>query len=103
MDSGEAMVMLLPYKWTDIGTWDSVYRFFEDGTANYTDGNVVAIETHGSLIKTSNKNKLIAVAGVKDMVVVDTEDALLVIPKEEIDKIKDIQKLLEERSETEYL
>ena len=103
MNSGDAMVILLPYKWTDVGTWGSVYDFFEDGAQNYEDGNVVAVQTEGSLIKTSNKNKLIAVAGLKDMIVVDTEDALLVIPKDQIDKIKDIQKLLAERSETEYL
>lgn len=103
MESGKAMALLLPFKLTDIGTWGSVYEFFEDGTANYEDGNVIAVETRGSLIKTNNKQKLIAVAGVKDMVIVDTEDVLLVIPKENIDKIKDIQKILEDRSETEYL
>lgn len=103
MNSGKAMVILLPYKWTDVGTWGSVYDFFEDGAENYTDGNVVTINTNGSLIKTSNKNKVIAVAGLKDLIVVDTEDALLVVPKDEIDKIKEVQKLLKERSETEYL
>jgi mannose-1-phosphate guanylyltransferase len=103
MNSGQAMVILLPYKWTDVGTWGSVYDFFEDGLENYVDGNVVTVGTSGSLIKTSSKDKLIAVAGIKDMVIVDTEDALLVIPKASIDKIKDIQKIIEERSETEYL
>jgi mannose-1-phosphate guanylyltransferase len=103
MNDGQAMVILLPYKWTDVGTWGSVYEFFEEGSANYEDGNVIAVNTHGSLIKTSNKHKLIAVAGVRDMIIVDTEDALLVIPKDQIDKIKDVQKLLAERSETEYL
>lgn len=103
MDSGEAMVILLPYKWTDVGTWGSVYDFFEDGTENYQDGNVIAVGVEGSLIKTSSKDKLIAVAGVKDMIIVDTDDILLVIPKEDIDQIKDVQKILQERSGTEYL
>lgn len=103
MNSGQAMVILLPYKWTDVGTWGSVYEFFEDGIENYKDGNVIVVDSTGSLIKSSSKEKLIAVAGVKDMIVVDTEDALLVIPKDDIDKIKEIQKLLAERSETEYL
>jgi mannose-1-phosphate guanylyltransferase len=103
MNSGQAMVILLPYQWTDVGTWGSVYEFFEDGKANYQDGNVVSVHTEGSLIKSSSKRKLIAVAGLKDMVVVDTEDVLLVLPKDEIDKIKNIQALLQERSETEYL
>lgn len=103
MNSGKAMVILLPYKWTDVGTWGSVYEFFEDGTGNYENGNVLTIDTKGSLIKTDNKSKLVAVAGVEDMIIVDTEDALLIIPKEQIDKIKQLQTALEERSATEYL
>lgn len=103
MNSGEAMVILLPYKWTDVGTWGSVYDFFADGVENYEDGNVITVGSKGSLIKSSHPEKLIAVAGVEDLIVIDTEDALLVIPKDEIDKIKDIQKILKERNETEYL
>jgi mannose-1-phosphate guanylyltransferase len=103
MNSGKSMVILLPYKWTDVGTWGSVYEFFEDGIENYEDGNIVTVHTEGSLVKTSNKNKLIAVAGIKDMIIVDTEDVLLVIPKDQIDKIKELQKILADRSETEYL
>ena len=103
MNNGDAMVILLPYKWTDVGTWGSVYDFFEDGTANYEDGNVISVDTTGSLIKTDNKSKLIAVAGVEDLVIVDTADALLIVPKDQIDKIKKVQTILEERNETEYL
>lgn len=103
MNSGEAMVILLPYKWTDVGTWGSVYDFFADGNENYQDGNVISVGAKGSLVKTSHKDKLVAVAGIKDLVVVDTDDALLIISKDQIDKIKDIQKILAEREETEYL
>lgn len=103
MDKDGGMAILLPFRWTDVGTWTSVYEFFAEWPQNYKDGNVVAIDTEGSLIKTSNKGKLIAVAGVKDLVVVDTDDVLLVIPQEKIDKIKDIQALLQQQSETEYL
>lgn len=103
MNNGDAMVILLPYKWTDVGTWGSVYDFFEDGVGNYENGNIITVDTKGSLIKTDHKDKLIAVAGVKNLVIVDTEDALLIIPKDQIEKIKDIQKTLEDRNETEYL
>lgn len=103
MSNGEAMAILLPYKWTDVGTWGSVYDFFADGVENYEDGNVVTVDTAGSLIKTNSKSKLIAVAGLSDVVIVDTEDALLVIHKDKIEQIKDVQKILAERSETEYL
>jgi mannose-1-phosphate guanylyltransferase len=103
MESGEAIAILLPFKLTDIGTWGAVYEFFEDGVGNYEDGNVITVDTKGSLIKSSSPEKLIAVAGVRDMIIVDTPDALLVVPKEEADKIKDIQKLLTEREADEYL
>jgi mannose-1-phosphate guanylyltransferase len=105
MNNGEAGVILLPFKWTDIGTWGSVYEFFAngEGKGNYEDGKIVAIDTVGSLIKSSGEKKLIAVAGVENLVIVDTDDILLVIPKDKIEKIKDIQAALKERSENEYL
>jgi mannose-1-phosphate guanylyltransferase len=103
MNSGDAIALLLPFKITDIGTWASVYEFFEDGIGNYEDGNVIAIDTKGSLIKTNHKEKLIAVAGVDNLVIVDTPDVLLVATKDRIGKLKDIQQILEDRNETEYL
>jgi mannose-1-phosphate guanylyltransferase len=105
MKAGEARIFLLPYKWTDIGTWGSVYDFFidGDGTGNYKDGHVVAVNTTGSLIKASSDKKLIAVAGDEDLIIVDTDDVLLVIPKDKIEQIKDIQTALKEAGEKEYL
>jgi len=104
MNSGQAMVILLPYKWTDVGTWNSVYDFFvADERENYKDGNVVTVDSEGTLIKSNDPEKLIAVAGVKDLIVVDTEDALLVVPREDIDKIKDIQDSLKEQNKEQYL
>jgi len=105
MESGEARVVLLPFKWTDVGTWGSVYEFFVDGDGrgNLEDGTVVAVDTTGSLIKTSNPKKLVAVAGLHDVIIVDTDDALLVIPKDQVEKIKDIQAELKTRGQTEYL
>jgi mannose-1-phosphate guanylyltransferase len=105
MQNGDACIILLPFKWTDIGTWGSVYEFFVDGdgTGNYQDGKVVAIDTTGSLIKSSSEKKLIAIAGVEDLIVVDNDDVLLIIPKDKIEKIKDIQNILSEKGNTEYL
>jgi mannose-1-phosphate guanylyltransferase len=105
MAAGECGVILLPFKWTDIGTWGSVYEFFADGEGkdNYEDGRVVTVDTAGSLIKSSSNKKLIAVAGVEDLVIVDTDDVLLVIPKSKIEKIKDIQAALKDQDHGEYL
>jgi len=104
MDSGEAVVLLLPFRNTDVGTWESVRKFSEDDCGNHLDGtHVVEVDTTGTLIKTQSKGKLIAVAGVKDLIVVDSEDVLLVISRDDIDKIKDIQAQLTEQERTDYL
>lgn len=103
MDSGEAIVILLPFKNTDVGTWESVREFNADEEENHFDANVVAIDTTGTLVKTRNNGKLIAVAGLKELVIVDSDDVLLVIPKDEIDKIKDIQAKLAEGDNRRYL
>lgn len=102
MNAGESAVILLPYKWTDVGTWNSVYDLMANGNENYTDGNIVAIDSESSLVK-GYDGKLVAVAGVKDLVIVDTKDALLVVSKDEIDKLKDIQKKLDETDRSQYL
>ncbi|HKR82369.1 MAG TPA: sugar phosphate nucleotidyltransferase [Candidatus Saccharimonadales bacterium] len=91
MSSGKAMAILLPYKWTDVGTWGSVYEFSAAGRENNLDGNVVTVDVSGSLVKSNYKDKLVAVAAVEDLIIVDTDDVLLIIPKNKIEKIKDIQ------------
>ncbi len=104
-NAGQAQVILLPFRWTDIGTWGSVYEYFTNGnqSENYSDGKVVTADATGSLIKTANPSKLVAIAGVEDLVVVDTDDVLLIIPKNKIEKIKDLQKALHEKGEKGYL
>jgi mannose-1-phosphate guanylyltransferase len=99
----DGRIILLPFEWTDFGTWGSVYDFFCNGGSNYADGKVVSVDATDTLVKTSNKNKLVALAGVDNLVVVDTDDVLLIIPKNKIEKIKDIQKLLAQDSDKSYL
>lgn len=103
MDSGEAVALLLPFRNTDVGTWEAVREFSADDQENHFDGNVIAVDTTGTLVKSYNKDKVVAVAGLKDVVVVDTEDALLVMPKDQIDKIKDIQGKLGASDLAQYL
>jgi mannose-1-phosphate guanylyltransferase len=99
----DALIVLLQFKWTDIGTWGSVHDYFADGSDVYSDGTVVSVNATNSLVKTSNKNKLVAVAGVDNLVIVDTDDVLLIIPKDKIEQIKDIQKLLAKGEGQHYL
>jgi mannose-1-phosphate guanylyltransferase len=100
----DGYVVLLPYKWTDIGTWDSVYQHFAQNNENYSDGKLVSINSKGSFVKTcSNSSKIVVVSDIDNLVVIDTEDALLVLPRDKADSIQKIQKELRLKNLESYL
>lgn len=99
----EGYIVLLPFRWVDIGAWNSVYEYFSENGNNYVDGNAVVLDTKGSVIKSTNKNKIVAVKGLTDVVIVDTEDALLVIDKKQAGEISEILKKLKEKNLSSYL
>lgn len=99
----DALILQLNYNWVDIGTWNSLYEYFARKDQVYKEGNVIAMDSKSSLIKSDNPEKLIAVFGLKDMVVVDTADTLLIVPKDKTDRIKDIQEELRNKKLNKYL
>ena len=79
---------LFPAKfgWTDIGSWEALYRLVpeKDGARNAVNTNLRLLEDcTDSIVLSSRKNKLLAVKGLKDYIIVDTPDALLICPKDE--------------------
>lgn len=99
---GEGYIILTPFKWIDVGTWSSIYTSFSKDSDNYIDGNVIALETSRSLIK-GHENKLVATLGVEDLVIVDTEDVLLVTTRDKAGEIKLILDKLKADNKTNYL
>lgn len=90
------------FGWNDVGSWNAVYELL----ARDKKGNVAAVD---SVILDSENNfvdargKLVALLGVKDLIVVDTPDALLVASRDRAQKVGDIVKELEKRSRHELL
>lgn len=99
----DGYVVNLPFKWIDIGTWNSLYEYASKGGKNHEDGQVISIESTGTLVKSDNSKKLIVAMGLSDMVIVDTADVLLVVPRNKADRIKDIHNELEQQKLEEYL
>lgn len=99
----EGYVILLPFKWSDIGTWDSLYQYYGNKGEVYADGQVIVVGSTNSIIKSDNAKKLVAVAGLDNMIVVDTKDVLLIVPKDKSEMIKDIQKELQAKGLSAYL
>jgi len=88
--------------WSDIGSWDSLYDVLEkDEKGNVILGNVLTKETEGSLI-IGNK-RLIATIDLKDLIIVETDDAILIAKKGSAQKVKHIVEELKARNRVEAL
>ena len=98
MDPEELLIIKGAFEWKDIGAWDTLHENLmtkTDERRNLVKGARLNIDTSGSIIYGSD-NKLIATVGVDDMVIIDTEDALLVCPKA---RAQDVKKIVEELKE----
>jgi mannose-1-phosphate guanylyltransferase len=87
------------FGWSDVGSWPAVAQAHTPDTSGNTFAcDVVSVETTGTHVQVeSHGPKVVAVVGVKDLVVVDTPDALLVAHKDAAQKIKAVVDALKAR------
>ncbi len=88
--------------WDDVGSWLAVERIKktnEDG--NVVNGNVITIDTHNCIVQ--GTNKLIAAVGLRDLIIVDTEDAILICEKHRAGDIRKVTENLKICNRDEYL
>lgn len=89
--------------WTDVGTWDLLYEKLAVGQKqNINKGKVEFIDSRGNLAYIPKK-KIAAIIGVKNLVVVDTKDGLLVCKRGKSKDVKKFVNLLKEKGKEEYL
>jgi mannose-1-phosphate guanylyltransferase len=91
--------------WNDVGSWSSLFDFMtKDDDGNIRMGTeVIWQETEGSLVVEENPHKLVATIGLKDIIIVDTEKALLVCTKEQVQQVREIVARLKKNGKVEYL
>ena len=90
------------FGWDDVGSWLAMERFREKNEFNNViSGNVVTVDTRNSVIQ--GEKKLIAAVGIEDLIIIDTEDALLVCDKNSAGDIKKVIENLKICNRTEYL
>jgi len=86
--------------WSDVGSWASLWEVApRDATGNVIEGDAIAIDVTGSYIR--GDRRLIAALGVRDIVIVDTEDALLVMPRDRTQELRTIVAELQRRNRPE--
>ena len=97
-------LVLVPadFEWADIGSWAELGdRVRADARGNSVEGESVLIDTRGSLV--FGARRLVAAIGLEDMIIVDTEDALLVCPRSRAQDVKLVVEALRRSGKTRYL
>lgn len=90
----EQVVLSADLGWSDVGMWDVLKNeLLKSDRENVTQGDVVTLDVRDSLIYNQNEGKVVAVVGLKNVIVVDTPDATLVIPD---DRSQDVKKIMDE-------
>lgn len=85
--------------WSDLGTWKSLYELSaKDDKHNVIKGNVVAIDTESCIIYTP-QNRLVIVKGLKDFIVVEHDNALMICPRQEEQSVRDFVNIAEKKGQ----
>lgn len=85
----KGIVIPLDAGWSDIGSWNAVWNSApKDNDGNFIEGKVILSETRNCLIKSDNR--LIAGIGLENLVIVETNDAILVSDKNKTQDVKEI-------------
>lgn len=98
----QVAVVRATFRWSDVGSWAAVEPFWQQpGEANAARGRVIAVDARGCVV--DSPDRLVALLGVENLVVVDTKDAILVCPKDRAQDLRHVVDALRERGLERYL
>jgi mannose-1-phosphate guanylyltransferase/mannose-6-phosphate isomerase len=90
----------LDVNWSDVGSWTAMYGISKsDALGNVLQGDVIAVETTNSMVRSTSR--LVTVVGLKDVIVIDTPDALLVTRVGHCQSVKKVAEHLKGGNRTE--
>jgi mannose-1-phosphate guanylyltransferase/mannose-6-phosphate isomerase len=99
--TASAVVVPLDAGWSDVGSWAALHdASAADERGNVTRGDVIVEDTADSYLY--SESRLVAVVGLKDHVVVETKDAVLVAPKDRVQDVKKLVARLKEQGRYEH-
>jgi mannose-1-phosphate guanylyltransferase/mannose-6-phosphate isomerase len=88
--------------WSDVGSWSALWQVLEgDADGNVLRGDVYVDDVQNSMIR--SEGRLVAVIGVKDLVVVETKDAVMVVHKDQVQGVKKVVENLRRNKRTEHV
>ena len=98
----KAAVVRLDAGWSDVGAWAELWNIGDkDNNGNVMQGDVVAINSEDSML--ISQQRLIAAVGLKDIVVVETADAILVSHRDQVQDVKQVVEWIKAEDREEHL
>lgn len=97
-------LLLVPatFGWLDVGSWSELHEILaKDADGNAVEGDTVLIESSGNLF--SAPGKVVAAIGVRDLIVIDTPTALLILPRSRAQEVKRVVEQLRKARKLKYL
>ena len=99
--TGDAAVVPLKAGWSDVGSWAALHQASEpDGQGNVAHGDVITEDSQGCYLY--SESRLVSAVGLKDHVVIETKDAVLVAPRSRVQDVKKLVLRLKERGRYEH-
>ncbi|HZY09832.1 MAG TPA: mannose-1-phosphate guanylyltransferase [Bacteroidota bacterium] len=90
------------FGWSDVGSWNEVYRISgKDDHGNSVKGKALLLNTRNSIVHSGNK--FVATIGVDDLIVIATDDAILVCKQGQSQEVKEVVDYLRRKQMNEYL
>ena len=97
------MVVEAPFQWNDVGNWQSLAAMHTpDSQGNVVLGKHLGIESGNSIIR-SEKDHLVVTVGLDNVIVVHTEDATLIVHKQQEESVRQVVERLKEEGWDQYL
>ncbi len=87
--------------WNDIGSWSAIYDVQSEVGENVIRGSVITVDTSNCLIYA--QKRLVTTLGVSNLVIVETDDAILIVHKDDTDRLKELYSQVKEFGGTTYL
>jgi mannose-1-phosphate guanylyltransferase len=96
-EAGQSLIVELPFKWTDFGTFESIDKYLRENNLYNVGENIVDLNGKNNYLRLDDPNKIVALVGVDNLVIVDTGDVLLISDKKSTGKIGEALKEVKKR------
>lgn len=98
----DVFVLAGKFGWNDVGSWEEVYQISpKNDDGNAITGNVISINSKNSYIY--SQNKLIAAVGVENLIVIETNDSILICSRDKAQDVKEVVNYLKQKEMNDFL